>query len=377
MKVLEAFGEPIADGGQESFVFGVIDKIDMTDLQIDCLTAYDCRSERYRSVVVNRGGKVYALNLPFAPGKSRANIRAPFTAFLKHHHYDVVHIHSGSISVLAIMAEVADKAGVKKVIVHSHATGFSDSVKHRIIRYVGSLIMKKHVDDYLACSIEAAQWKFEPEFANRAVIIRNGVDIEKFVFNQEKRKEWRKKLRFAPEHYVIGHVGRFTKEKNHAFIIQLFEKLHSKCEKSRLLLVGDGDLKSVIEELARKKGLLDWIIFAGSVTNVSDYLHAMDAFILPSVYEGLPVSTIEAQAAGLPLVVSDTVTKEIDVTGNVCFLSINDIESWVDELYRYTSSKTANRNSMSTIDEIKKSGFSIDQAANELRQIYCQTIQGK
>ena len=89
------------------------------------------------------------------------------------------------------------------------------------------------------------------------------------------------------------------------------------------------------------------------------------------------MSTIEAQAAGLPLVVSDTVTKEIDVTGNVCFLSINDIESWVDELYRYTSSKTANRNSMSTIDEIKKSGFSIDQAANELRQIYCQTIQGK
>lgn len=377
MRVLEAFGEPIADGGQESFVFGVIDKIDMTDLQIDCLTAYDCRSEKYRSLVEKQGGEVYTLDLPFTPGKSRQNIRKPFREFLKSHHYDIVHIHSGSISVLAIMSEVADKAGVKKVIVHSHATGFSDSLKHRAIRYVGSIFMRKHVDYYLACSIKAAQWKFEPEFVNQALIVRNGVDIEKFVFNQEKRMEWRNNLRFAPDHYVIGHVGRFTREKNHAFIIQLFEKLHSKSENAMLLLVGDGELKSEIEELAQKKDLTDWIVFAGSVSNVSDYLQAMDAFILPSLYEGLPVSAIEAQAAGLPIVVSETVTKEIDVTGNVCFLPIKDIDAWVDELYRRTFSRTANRNNTDTISKIKKSGFSIEQAANELRQIYCKTIQGK
>ena len=119
------------------------------------------------------------------------------------------------------------------------------------------------------------------------------------------------------------------------------------------------------------------IVFAGSVSNVSDYLQAMDAFILPSLYEGLPVSAIEAQAAGLPIVVSETVTKEIDVTGNVCFLPIKDIDAWVDELYRRTFSRTANRNNTDTISKIKKSGFSIEQAANELRQIYCKTIQGK
>ena len=134
MRILESFGEPIADGGQETFVFSVLEKMDLSGLEIDCLTAYDCRSKRYRTLVEEKGGKIYSLHLPFAPGKSRNNIARPFRAFLKKHSYDIVHIHSGSISVLAIMASVADKAGVKKVIVHSHATGDKDSLKHKILR---------------------------------------------------------------------------------------------------------------------------------------------------------------------------------------------------------------------------------------------------
>ncbi len=364
MKVLEAFGEPIADGGQESFVFSVIERMDMTGLQIDCLTAYDCRSEHYRQLLEEKGGKIYSLDLPFTPGKSRSNIKAPFKAFLRDHHYDVVHIHSGSISVLAIMAEVADKAGVKKVIVHSHCTGEKDDFKHRVLRKMASFSLRKHADVYCACSREAAEWKFEPRYANQALIVKNGIDAERFRYDAEKREQMRRQLGLA-DRFVVGHVGRFSRQKNHTFLVSIFEAVRKKCPEAHLLLVGAGDEMEHIRELVKSRGLAKDVTFAGSVTNVEDYLQAMDVFAFPSLYEGLGIVAIEAQCAGLPVVASDVVPGEVKF-GDVHFLPLSsDIEQWADAVLRFRGKERTSGD-----EGIRKAGFDSSEVSREVEKLY-------
>ena len=365
IRVLEAFGEPIADGGQEAFVFGVMDKMDMTGLTIDCLTAYDCRSEHYKTLVKKLGGKVYALNLPFAPGKSRENIRKPFAEFMRRHHYDVVHIHSGSISVLAIMAAVADKAGVKKVIVHSHASGDKDNIKHKILRLMASLSMRRHVDVYCACSREAADWKFARKYADRAVIIKNGIDTERFAYRPKKRLEMRSRLGLERS-FVVGHVGRFTKEKNHEFLIDAFEKVAEKDPAAKLLLVGAGDEMGMIKTLVKNRGLNDRVIFTGSVANVEDYLQAMDIFVLPSLFEGLGIAAIEAECSGIPVIASDNVPGDIKLTDHVRFISLEaGKDAWANQIISHKDENRAERS-----EGIIRAGFDINQTAKNIRALY-------
>ena len=365
IRVLEAFGEPIADGGQEAFVFGVMEKMDMTGLNIDCLTAYDCRSEHYKTLVKKLGGKVYALNLPFAPGKSRENIRKPFAEFMRRHHYDVVHIHSGSISVLAIMASVADKAGVKKVIVHSHASGDKDNIKHKILRLMASLSMRRHVDVYCACSREAADWKFARKYADRAVIIKNGIDTERFAYRPKKRLEMRSKLGLE-QSFVVGHVGRFTKEKNHEFLVSAFNSIIQSEPEARLLLVGTGEEMNRIRELVKVYRFEDKVIFTGTVTNVQDYLQAMDVFVLPSRYEGLGIVAIEAQCCGLPVVASDTVPKEINLTGSVTHINLKESPAhWSEEIIF-----SGQHERISQGEIVAGKGYDLQQTAARVRDLY-------
>lgn len=366
MRILEAFGEPIADGGQESFVFGVLVKMDMTDLTIDCLTAYDCRSEYYKELVESKGGRVYSFNLPFAPGGSRENIRRPLREFLNEHSYDIIHIHSGSISVLAIMAAEADRAGVEKVIVHSHVDGEKDSIKHRMLRYIASLSMSRHVDTYCACSKIAAKWKFEPKYAEKTIIVKNGIDICRFAYNEGKRKRMRRSLRIDEGDYVIGHVGRFARQKNQAFLLKVFEKIIKDGNTAKLLFVGEGDDRKGLEKLAAQSGLERNVIFTGSVPNVEDYLQAMDVFVFPSLFEGLGIVAMEAQAAGLPVVASDHVPRDIAVTPHVCFLSLNaDIMEWKSKVLGFRSMSRADGSKM-----IGVAGYDIEQTARTIRNLY-------
>lgn len=364
MRVLEVFGEPIADGGQESFVFGVIDKIDMDNLHIDCLTAYDCRSERYRNLLKEKGGRIYSLKLPFTPGKSRANIIAPFRRFLKKYKYEIVHIHSGSISVLAIMAAVAHNEGVRKVIVHSHCTGDKDNIKHKMIRFLASLIMGRNVDIYCACSKEAAQWKFEKKYAANTIIVKNGIELKKYSFDLEKRRIWRAKLGFSNDNIVIGHVGRFCYQKNQTFLVELLEKLLEDSNEYRLLLVGDGDDRKEVERMAAERGLDQKVVFAGSVDNVEDYLQAMDVFAFPSRFEGLGIVAIEAQANGLSVIASEAVPRDAAVSPHMVFIKQN-IEAWTRQVKAYeTIGRTDNK------ELLYDHGYDVEETAKRIRSLY-------
>ena len=371
MRVLEAFGEPILSGGQESFVFGILENINMENLSIDCLTAYYWENTRYRQIIEKAGGSAYELNLPFHPGKSRMNIAIPFRRFLQNHPYDVIHIHSGSISVLAIMAEEADKAGVSKVIVHSHSTGVKDNWRHKLLRFLASQSMRRHVDIYCACSKEAAYWKFVPRFAQNAVIIKNGVDTERFRYNPLQRKECRKRLGFSTETYVIGHVGRFSHEKNQQFLVQVFKELLQKEPTAKLLLVGDGEERAATEKLVETLHLTEKVIMTGNVNNVYDYLQVMDVFVLPSYYEGFPIVAMEAQAVGLPAVISDSVTQDIKITNDIVFLSLNQTpySAWVETILRF---KTHRREDNALT--ITNAGYDVKNTAEFIRNMYlCNT----
>ena len=364
IRVLEAFGEPIADGGQESFVFGTLSKMNLEGIRVDCLTAYECRSEHYKQLVEQLGGNVYALNLPFAPGKSREMIRKPFREFLKKHHYDVIHVHSGSISVLTIMASEADKAGTKKVIVHSHVDGEFDSLKHKLLRFMASISMSRHVDIYCACSKKAAEWKFEPKYVMKTHIIKNGIDTEKFAFNPHMQKAMREKYGLT-DAFVIGHVGRFSYQKNHAFLIDVFENLYKKDSSVHLLLVGAGEEMDKIKALVKEKGIGSHVTFIGTVTNVQDYLQAMDVFVLPSRFEGLGIVAIEAQCAGLPVIASDTVPIDAKVK-DVDFLPLSDSpDKWADEILKYKGVPRTDNSS-----KIKSAGFDARHTAEIMRRMY-------
>ncbi len=368
MKVLEAFGEPIMSGGQEAFVFQVLKNMNTDNLSIDCLTAYNWVNNEYRHLVEKQGGAVYELKLPFHPGKSRMNIKEPFRAFLRNHAYDAVHIHSGSISVLAIMASVADKAGVKKVIVHSHSTGEHDSLKHKLLRLAASFSMRQHVDIYCACSQAAAEWKFAQPYAGKAIIIKNGIDTERFRFNPVIRDEYRKKLGISDRSLVLGHVGRFSHEKNQRFIVELFQEFQKRLPESKLLLVGDGEDRPMIEQMVHNKNDLSGkVILTGSVSNVPDYLQAMDVFILPSLYEGFAIVALEAQATGLPVIVSDTVPRDVKLTDNASFLSVKEkpYEQWINEILRLQ-----NRQRTSCTEQIIQAGYDISNTAEIVRNIY-------
>lgn len=367
MKVLEVFGEPVLSGGQEAFVFEVLKNINMENLQIDCLTAYGWGNENYRQIVEEHGGAAYELKLPFQPGKSRMNIAEPFRVFLQSHSYDVAHIHSGSISALAVMASVADNAGVKKVIVHSHCTGDNDNFKHKVLRFVASFSMSKHVTTYCACSKEAAEWKFVSRYARQACIIKNGIDTERFAFNPNIRKEYRKKLGINEGCFVLGHVGRFSYQKNQAFLIEIFKQLSERMPTSKLLLVGDGEDREKMETQINELKLTDKVILTGNVTNVQDYLQVMDVFVFPSRFEGFPIVAVEAQNAGLPVVLSDTITPDVKLTDEMSFLNLKGtpVSTWTDKILQFKNHRRKNG-----AEKIKNSGFDIISTAETVRKLY-------
>ena len=365
-KILEMFGEPILRGGQESFVINTIQHMKLDGMQIDLLTPYYCRNAYYKQIVNNLGGDIYALDNQFNPGSSRKNIIPSIEKFFKAHHYDIVHIHSGSISVLAYGAMVARKAGVQRVIVHSHSSGEKKSLKHELIKIYAAPIFKKYATDFCACSLSAAEWKFPKKICNNDVIVlRNGVDVEKFRFNESIRQKMRKELGLE-DYWVVGHVGRFTEEKNQIYLIHVFEKLLKNDHNIKLVFVGEGEELSFVKREAKDRDLLDKVIFVGGVDNVSDYMQAFDIFTLPSLYEGFGNVAVEAQASGLPVISSDRVPQDINLTGNVEYLPLEDSgELWADKILKFRNFERSD-----TSNIICKCGYDINETAKQVTKLY-------
>lgn len=367
MKILEAFGEPISNGGQEAFVMNVIENIDKTNISIDLLTPYYCDNDYYKQKVENYGGEVFSFNKKFEPGKSRFNIVSDLNKFFKNHKYDVVHVHSGSISIFGIFAYLAKKNGVKRVIVHAHSSIERKTLKNKILKEVCNLFLQNNADIYCACSKLAGQSKFvDAVVNNKLVIVKNGIDISKFRFNEIIRKNLRTNLRID-EKFVIGHVGRFCYEKNHSFIIDVFYEILKIKKNAILLLIGSGNLEKKIKKKIMEMGIDDKVIFIGNVNDVYNYYQAMDCFVFPSYFEGLGIVAIEAQAAGLRCYLSDVIPNEVKFTDLVNFISLKEEPKyWTNKIVN--AANNYDRKDMS--NAIRKAGYDIKMEIRKIERIY-------
>lgn len=368
MRILELLDGKISNGGIEMFLLNLIKRIDLSgnDALIDCMTVEHADNEALRSLVEGRGGRIYSLGLNLYATKFSNHIYKPVLSFLKEHNYDIIHIHASSISAIALLAAAADKAGAKKVIVHSHATGRYDNITHKAFRMLAGFPLSGHADVFCACSKKAAEWKFSSKNASKAVIVKNGIDTKRFKYNPEVREEVRASLKIDSSALVIGNVGRFCPEKNHGFLLEIFEVLHKKQSDSVLFLLGDGEDKEKIRESVRAKGLEKSVIFTGNVTNVEDYMQAMDVFAFPSLFEGLGIVAVEAQCSGLPVAASDGVPKDICITEKVSFLSLSQsAEVWADELIRLGDYERADQSEI-----IKNAGYDIEATVRQIEKIY-------
>lgn len=367
IRVLEVFGEPISRGGQESYVMNVLQHMDLQEFQVDMFTPYYCDNDNYKCFIESHNGKITAENILFKVGGSRREIIPVFEEYLKDRKYDVVHIHSGSISVLAYCARCASKKGVKKVIVHSHSSGTKENLKHFLIKQYAERLFRKYVTDYCACSQEAARWKYPQDKLGNVKILNNGVDLEVFKYNTLVRSEMRAKYQIKNDEFLIGHVGRFTAEKNQKYLIDILKKyrdLHPE-DKARLLLVGDGTELDSVKRRADDLGVINRVIFVGARDNVSDYMQMFDVFAFPSKYEGLGIVGVEAQAIGLPIVASTGIPKSMKITENVKFVELNDMDSWCRDIKQFENIQRKDNSAA-----IKAAGFDVRDTAKEVEELY-------
>lgn len=274
---------------------------------------------------------------------------------IRKNNIDIIHVH-GSSSLMVIELIAAFIAGVKIRVVHSHNTNCKYKVLNKIFKIPFNILTTNR----LACGIEAGQWLFgKKEF----IVLKNGVDIEKFNFNDKKRKELREKYKLN-EDFVIGHVGGFNEQKNQKFLIDVFKELKKLNSKYKLICIGDGDTKPKIEDYISENKLED-IILLGNREDVPVLLNMMDIMVLPSLYEGLPMVVVEWQANGIPCFLSNNITKEVAFSNNIKFLDLNfGAIKWAQEINNsYLDRYNGNI-------YVKKAGYDINNNVNELINYY-------
>ena len=226
------------------------------------------------------------------------------------------------------------------------------------------------VDEFWSCSSFATEFSFPKKVWKKTRYIPNGVDLEKFQYNEEIRKEMRNTLSLSDQ-FVVGHAGRFNHQKNHDFLIDIFSELHKVEPSAVLVLCGVGELEENIKEKVYTLGLKDNVIFYGGCNEMEKMYQAWDVFVLPSKFEGLPVTGVEAQASGLPLVLSDVITKEVAVTDAVCYVSLNKSEEeWARTIL---SCKGYRRNT--DISTLRRAGFDQKKMVDDFQNYYLNILK--
>lgn len=366
IRVLEVFREPIANGGQESYLMNMYRHIDRNKVQMDFFTPFTVDNPALQKEMESMGAHVFAAGHPFGE-HNNAVFKSSLETFLKEHHYPIVHFHSGSTYALMEGSKLARKAGVPNVFVHSHCGGF-DNLKYRVIKTISIPYLLKYPTKYLACSDLAARWKFPPSIIRNLqyTVLKNAVDLNEFHFEPAWGNEIRKELHIDPGTLVIGHVGRFSVQKNHPFLIEVFEQIHQRRPDSVLLLAGQGETMDEIRQLVSQKGLDDAVKFLGIRKDIAHLMNAMDVFVLPSFFEGLPVVGVEAQCTGLPVVTSTLVAHELPIESLALYLSLDDSPAtWAQKILEEAARPRAD-----TRNEIIASGYEVKEAARKLEMIY-------
>lgn len=362
LKVLEVVSA-LGCGGVERLLLNYLKELHSEEIIIDIVT-FDNGKE-----LLTEQFKALGCNI-FNVTRMRANAGKMFSelnSIIRNGGYDVVHCHQGYLSLPAI--SIAKKYNVPVRIAHSHFAFIPESTKKRIFRKLVTALVKKRATKLYGCGTDAAKWAWGAKIveSNNVKIMNNAINIDNFKFDENARNEIRNEMGLENK-YVIGNVARFSYQKNHEFLLRSFQKVYEKDKNTVLMLIGDGELMKQTKEIIDSFGIKDAVLLLGAREDVSRLLNAMDLFVLPSRFEGLPVTIVEAQCNGLPCCISDNITREVKVSENAVYLSI---DKNAEQLWTKAILNKPNRcEPEQAVKNIIKAGYDIKNEAYKLLQEY-------
>ena len=349
-------------GGVESVVMNYYRNIDRNKVQFDFICDEDSKyipTDEIESL----GGKVILIPPYQKPFKYHKELKK----VLKEGNYKIVHSHISTMSFFSLWAAKSAKVPVR--IAHAHSTTNKQEKKKNLMKQVLRPFSKVFATDYFCCSELAGRWLFGNKTYDdgKVYLLNNAIDVDKYKYDKKIRIDKRKELNLKDNDLVIGHIGRFVKQKNHDFLIDIFDEIHKQNKNTILLLAGDGPLKEEIQNKVKKIGLEKNVQFLGQRNDANELYQAMDAFVLPSLYEGLPVVGVEAQAAGLPCFLSTDMTKETKVLDSTKFIELSKSpKEWADIIIKEL--KLFQRKD--TSKEITDNNFNIKNESKKMLKTY-------
>lgn len=349
-------------GGAETMVMNYYRKLDKSKIQFDFLVHREERGA-YEDEIEAMGGRIYRM-IPIYPqnfGKYKKMLREFFT---QHREYRIIHSHMSELGYFAFREAKAQ--GVPVRICHAHNAPHGWDLK-MVMRNYFKRRMMPYITHMFVCGEESGDWLFGSENRDRFVQMNNAIDAERFRYSPKIEKELRIELGIEKK-FVIGHVGRFYSQKNHKFLLEIFQAILKRRPESILILIGDGELKEEVEKEAVRKGIRNHIKFLGVRSDIDRIMQCLDAFVFPSLFEGLGIVLIEAQAAGVRCYTSkDVVPKEAKVTSLLEYLDLkSSADSWAEDILRGTKGYKKE----DTYDLIAKNGYDINDNAIWLETFY-------
>ncbi len=356
-------------GGVQSMIMNYYRNIDRSKVQFDFIVQ-DFNEGFFDKEILEMGSTIYRVS----PLSNLVNYYKDLSKVLKNNKYSIIHIHQNFANIHSLL--VAFIYRVPNRIAHSHNSFPEISLMRKSVKVVIKHLINRLATHKFACSKVAAEWLYGKKQIKKGnvLIINNAIDIQKFEFNNTLRIKKREELGLANK-IIIGHIGYFGEQKNHDFLIDIFSEVNKLKNDTHLLLIGLGVLEKKIIDKVDSLGLTGVASFLGSRPDVNELLSAFDIFIFPSLYEGLPVTIVEAQAAGLKCIISDEVTKEVLLTNLTKYISLKvPAKEWAKEIINEIENN-AERKDMSNI--IKNKGYDIAYEANKLERIYVEMISHK
>ena len=346
-------------GGIQAFIMNVYRSIDHTKYQFDFLLHHKMK-DSYDDEIIKLGGKIYYL--PARGDGILKNRKALDDFFELHKEYKVVHQHESSLTYIEPLL-AAKKNGVEVRIIHAHSTRASGSFVHNILHKINKKIAYV-ATNYFACGELAGHWMYDGTGVEKdVIIINNGINTAQFRYNETIRKEYRKKYNLQNS-FVIGNVGRFSEVKNHQFLIEIFYQYLKMNSNAKLVLVGDGELFEDVKQQVAELNIEKEVMFLGVQRHIAELEQMFDYMIIPSLYEGFPVTAIEAQAAGVPCLISDSITKDVLINENVKMISLKkEALKWAEAIDKSETRIVDN-------SRLIQGGFDIKDTVNRVVSIY-------
>lgn len=296
-------------------------------------------------------------------------------SFLSKNHkkLDIIHFHYDQLSKFwpFLLLKIYP---IAHVIIHSHNSFNTDMEQRKFMKFshqLGKKIVHHLKVIRFAVSDKAGKWLYDND---QCQIIHNGIQIQKFKYSNNARFKYRRDLGITSNEIAFVNVGRFKKQKNHRFLIELFEKVHHRLPQSKLFLLGEGPMQNEIKSLVKKKGLEDSVVFLGLRTDVNSMLSAFDLLLFPSFYEGFPIALVEAQANGLPIIYSDSITRKIELTDRITKARLNDLTEWEKLVFSYVEKNNNNfvNERVKAVEVVKDAGYDVDSQSKKMGQFYLE-----